>query len=79
MEGSCTARRSPRPGIPENPFSDADLADKLRENAEAFAGAERTGELTARLFAVEQMNSVRELTALLALDESGLTLRSAAT
>jgi 2-methylcitrate dehydratase len=66
----------PSPGHPRNPFSDADLADKLRENAEAFAGAERTRALTAQLFAVEQMKSVRELTALLALDETRIDAAS---
>jgi 2-methylcitrate dehydratase len=60
----------PSPGHPKNPFSNADLAAKLRENVEAFAGPERTRELTARLFEVEKLHSVRELTALLALDEA---------
>jgi 2-methylcitrate dehydratase len=60
----------PAPGHPKNPFSDADLAAKLRENGEAVAGTQRTRELATLLFAVEQMKSVRELTALLALGES---------
>src|SRR5262249_36738878 len=61
---------APSPGHPKNPFSDADLAEKLRENAEPFAGKERTEKLTRHLFAIERFASVRELTGLLALDAS---------
>jgi 2-methylcitrate dehydratase len=59
---------APAPGHPKNPFTDADLAEKLRENAEPFAGAERTKKLEQRLFRVETLTSVRELTKLLVLD-----------
>ena len=61
---------APSPGHPKNPFSDDDLSAKLRENAEAFAGPQRTKELTTLLFAIGQTKSVRALTALLALDET---------
>jgi len=59
---------APAPGHPKNPFIDADLAEKLRENAEPFAGAEQTKKLEQLLFGVETLTNVRELTKLLALD-----------
>jgi 2-methylcitrate dehydratase len=59
---------APSPGHPKNPFSDADLAAKLSENVEPFAGPARTQELTKVLFSIEQIKNVRELTVLLALD-----------
>jgi 2-methylcitrate dehydratase len=63
----------PFPGHPKNPFTDDDLAAKLRENMEPFAGAERTATLTRCLASIETLESVRELTALLALpDTSGV-------
>ena len=60
----------PFPGHPKNPFSDRDLADKLKENMAPFAGPERTARLTACLDAIETLASVRELTRLLALPVS---------
>ena len=60
----------PFPGHPRNPFTDDELAAKLKENMEPFAGAERTAKLTRCLNAVETLKSVRELTALLALPGS---------
>ncbi len=60
----------PSPGHPKNPFSDADLAAKLSENVEPFAGAAQTEKLRQLLFSFERAGSVRELTALLALDKS---------
>ena len=59
----------PFPGHPKNPFSDDDLAAKLTENMEPFAGAARTEALLKCLASVESLKSVRELTALLTLDE----------
>ena len=47
-----------------------DLAQKLRENAEPLADRERTEKLARHLFTIEQAKSVRELTAVLALDAS---------
>ena len=61
---------APPPGHPKNPFTDADLAAKLSENVEPFAGAEHTKKLVQRLFSIEQAKNVRELTALLAFDKS---------
>jgi 2-methylcitrate dehydratase len=58
---------APAPGHPKNPFTDRDLAEKLRENCEPSLGADQTKELERLLFAVEKLASVRELTALLAL------------
>jgi 2-methylcitrate dehydratase len=60
----------PFPGHPKNPFSDDDLAAKLRENMEPFAGADRTAKLGQCLASVETLRSVRDLTALLTLPES---------
>jgi 2-methylcitrate dehydratase len=63
----------PFPGHPKNPFSDEDLAEKLKENMEPFAGAERTAKLARCLASIETLRSVRDLTALLALpDASGV-------
>jgi 2-methylcitrate dehydratase len=59
---------APAPGHPKNPFTDGDLAEKLRENCEPFADAEQTKELERLLFTVENLTSVRELTAVLALN-----------
>jgi 2-methylcitrate dehydratase len=58
----------PFPGHPKNPFSDADLADKLRENAEPLAGAAHVERLTEQLFTLDALKNTRELTALLAFD-----------
>jgi 2-methylcitrate dehydratase len=60
----------PFPGHPKNPFTDDELAAKLRENMEPFAGGERTAALTRSLASIETLKSVRELTALLALPET---------
>jgi 2-methylcitrate dehydratase len=63
----------PFPGHPNNPFTDEDLAGKLEENMEPFAGPERTAKLASCLNSIETLKSVREMTALLALpDTSGV-------
>jgi len=59
----------PFPGHPKNPFSDDDLAAKLQENMEPFAGPEQTAHLARHLDAIDT-RSVRDLTALLALPET---------
>ena len=56
----------PFPGHHKNPFSDADLDDKLRENVEPIAGAQRTERLRRLLWSLDKMKSTRELTKLLA-------------
>lgn len=61
----------PPPGHPRNLFSDADLAAKLRENVEPFAGAAHVEKLATCLFSMERVRSVRDLTTLLALDTGG--------
>jgi len=63
---------APSPGHPKNPFTDADLAAKLSENVEPFAGAERTKKLAQLMFSIEKIKNVRELTALLALDNAAI-------
>lgn len=56
----------PFPGHHKNPFSDADLNDKLRENVEPVAGARLASRLTSLLWNVDRIKTARELTALLA-------------
>jgi 2-methylcitrate dehydratase len=58
----------PFPGHPKNPFSDADLDGKLRENVEPIAGLSQTAKLAVMLRGMEKVGSVRELTALLTFD-----------
>ena len=59
----------PFPGHPKNPFTDDDLAEKLKENMEPFAGPEQTARLARHLEAIET-RPVRDLTTLLALVET---------
>jgi 2-methylcitrate dehydratase len=56
----------PFPGHPRNPFSDADLNEKLRENVAPVAGAQRAARLTELLWSLDKVKSTRELTKLLA-------------
>jgi 2-methylcitrate dehydratase len=63
---------APSPGHPKNPVTDADLAAKLNENVEPFAGAEHTKKLVRLLSSIEQIRNVRELTALLALSNTAI-------
>jgi 2-methylcitrate dehydratase len=57
----------PFPGHPNNPFTDADLAAKLADNMQPFAGRGHTEALTELLVEAEAIENVRELTALLEL------------
>jgi 2-methylcitrate dehydratase len=57
----------PFPGHPSNPFTDADLASKLADNIQPFAGRGHTEALTELLVEAQAIANVRELTALLAL------------
>jgi 2-methylcitrate dehydratase len=61
---------APFPGHPKNPYSDRDLAEKLRENMRPFAGGPRTEKLVAFLDSMSGASSVRDLAGLLAFDES---------
>src|SRR5438552_12206683 len=56
----------PFPGHHKNPFSDAALDEKLRENVEPVAGAQRAARLTELLWSLDKVESTRELTKLLA-------------
>ncbi len=56
----------PFPGHHKNPFSDVDLNDKLRENVEPIAGAQRAGRLIELLWSLDKVRNTRELTKLLA-------------
>jgi len=59
---------APFPGHPKNPYSDRDLADKLRENMRPFGGEPRTERLVAFLDSMTRTSRVRDLTSLLAFD-----------
>ena len=59
----------PFPGHPSNPFTDADLDEKLTENMAPFAGPQQTAHLARHLDAIET-RGVRDLTALLALEDA---------
>jgi len=70
MDGTLVhGEAKPFPGHPNNPFTDDDLDEKLRENMEPFAGPEQTARLARHLDAMET-RAVRDLTVLLALDDS---------
>jgi 2-methylcitrate dehydratase len=69
---------APFPGHPKNPYSDDDLAEKLRENMRPFAGDAATEKLVAFLASIERTANVRDLTALLAFDASAIIDRAAA-
>jgi 2-methylcitrate dehydratase len=56
----------PFPGHHKNPFSDADLNAKLRENVEPIAGAQRASKLIEFLWSLDKIRNTRELTKLLA-------------
>jgi len=57
----------PFPGHHKNPFSDSDLNEKLRENVEPIAGAQRAARLTSLLWSLDKVKNTRDLTKLLAL------------
>lgn len=59
----------PFPGHHKNPFSDADLNEKLRENVEPIAGARRAAKLTSLLWSLDKVRNTRELTRLLAFSK----------
>jgi 2-methylcitrate dehydratase len=68
----------PFPGHPKAPFSDADLAEKIRLNAEPFAGKALTEKIIRALATVEKLDDVGSLTSLLAFD-SGVAMPHGAT
>jgi len=58
----------PFPGHPKAPFTDAEIADKVRVNALPFAGEEVTNKIIAALNSFETLGNVRDFTAILAFD-----------
>jgi 2-methylcitrate dehydratase len=58
----------PFPGHPKAPFSDAALEQKLRVNAEPFAGTTATKRIVDALGAFERLDNVGAFTSLLAFD-----------
>ena len=69
---------APFPGHPKNPYLDEDLAEKLRENMQPFAGDPATEKLVAFLHSIDRMSSVRDLTTLLAFNVGAEITRTAA-
>ena len=69
---------APFPGHPKNPYSDEDLAEKLRENMRPFAGQAATERLVTFLGAMKPDTGVRALTALLAIDAEAAGSQAAA-
>jgi 2-methylcitrate dehydratase len=60
----------PFPGHPRAPLSDTELEQKIRANAEPFAGAALTGSIVAALHGIGRAEHVRKLTALLAFERN---------
>lgn len=58
----------PFPGHPKTPFTDAALEEKLRVNAEPFAGPAATNRIIEALGSIEQLDHVGAFTSLLAFD-----------
>lgn len=61
-------RALPFPGHPDAPFTDDEIAEKIRVNAIPFAGTALTEQIIETLARVDSLQSVRELTDLLAFD-----------
>ena len=58
----------PFPGHPRMPFSDADLAEKIRVNAEALADSTLTEKIVLSLSAIDELDKIGKFTSLLAFD-----------
>jgi 2-methylcitrate dehydratase len=58
----------PFPGHPKAPFSDADIAQKVTQNALPFAGPETTNRIIDALVNFERFGNVKEFTQILAFD-----------
>lgn len=58
----------PFPGHPRNPFSDADIAQKVTQNALPFAGAEVTDRIIKALVGFDKLTNVKDFTKILAFD-----------
>lgn len=58
----------PFPGHPKAPFSDADIAQKVTQNALPFAGQKVTDQIIEALRTFETLGNVKQFTAILAFD-----------
>src|SRR5690606_17040064 len=58
----------PFPGHPKAPFSDADIAQKVTQNALPFAGQKVTDQIIDMLKSFETLGSVKQFTSVLAFD-----------
>lgn len=67
----------PFPGHPKAPFSDADIAQKVTQNALPFAGQEATDRIIKALVGFETVGNVRDFTGLLAFDWAKGQVRAA--
>ncbi|MGQ7791195.1 MmgE/PrpD family protein [Faunimonas sp. B44] len=68
----------PFPGHPKAPFSDADIAQKITQNALPFAGKETTDRIISALVSFETCKHVRDFTRLLAFDWASKQVEAAA-
>ncbi len=58
----------PFPGHPKAPFSDADIAQKVTQNAQPFAGEAASKQIIEALVGFEEVRNVKDFTAMLAFD-----------
>ena len=68
----------PFPGHPKAPFTDEDIAQKVTQNAQPFAGPEATRRVIEALKAFEKISNVKNFTAILAADWVSKNARSGA-
>jgi 2-methylcitrate dehydratase len=68
----------PFPGHPKAPFSDADIAQKVTQNALPFAGQEVTNQIIAALVGFEKISNVKDFTKILAFDWAAKRVNAAA-
>lgn len=61
----------PFPGHPKAPFTDEDIAQKVTQNAQPFAGPETTKRIIEALRTFETFANVRDFTSILAFDWAG--------
>jgi 2-methylcitrate dehydratase len=61
----------PFPGHPKAPFTDEDIAQKVTQNAQPFAGPDTTRRIIEALRSFETVENVRDFTAILAFDWAG--------
>jgi 2-methylcitrate dehydratase len=68
----------PFPGHPKAPFTDANIAQKVTQNALPFAGEQVTNEIIKALVDFDKLGNVKDFTKLLAFDWAAKSLNAAA-